>query len=198
MSHSPNPYAETSAPPNPYAPAVISSGDPTFASDSERIRRQHLAHEASIKSIGILFFLGVLSLFVGGIANIIAAISGATPPEMFVVALVVGVVCLVLSVLMLIVAVGFRKLAPWARIPGMIFAGIGMLAVPVGTIINGYILYLLASAKGKMVLSPEYRKIIFETPHIQCKTAVVVWILLGILGFVILLGILGGLVGAIS
>ena len=195
MSDFQNPYSQSDAQPNPYAPAVISSGDPTVGSRSEQIRKQHLSHEASVKSIGILYILGGLAGIGFGIMFIVQALDGTLPGEAVMITLIVGIVCLLLSAFQLMVAVGLRKLAPWVKIPGMILAGIGLLGFPVGTLINGYILYLLASAKGTMVLSPEYKKIIAETPHIKYKTSIVIWILLGLLGFVILLAIFGALVG---
>ncbi|RYD47808.1 MAG: hypothetical protein EOP83_27455 [Verrucomicrobiaceae bacterium] len=73
---------------------------------------------------------------------------------------------------------GLRKLRPWAKIPAAILAGISLLSIPVGTVIGGYILYLLFSAKGRMVLSPEYADIIAQTPHLRYRTPRWIWILL--------------------
>jgi hypothetical protein len=50
-----------------------------------------------------------------------------------------------------------------------------------GTLINGYILYLLLSAKWEMVFSAEYRDIIDATPHIKYRTSILIWMLLGII-----------------
>ncbi len=59
---------------------------------------------------------------------------------------------------MLVVARGVRKLAPWARITTIVLAAIGLLGFPVGTLINGYILYLMLSKKGKRIFEDDYRR----------------------------------------
>jgi hypothetical protein len=55
------------------------------------------------------------------------------------------------------------------------FAFLGLIAFPIGTIINAYILYLLLSAKGKYVFSADYRAVITATPHIRYKMSFIVW-----------------------
>ena len=42
---------------------------------------------------------------------------------------------------------------------------LGMMAVPLGTMVNGFILYVVFSEKGKYVLSPEYKEVIRMTAH---------------------------------
>ena len=61
------------------------------------------------------------------------------------------------------------------------FSVIGLLAIPVGTIISGYFLYLLLSKKGTVIFSPQYKQIIAATPHIKYKTSKIVIALLLIL-----------------
>jgi hypothetical protein len=63
---------------------------------------------------------------------------------------------------------------------------LGLCAVPVGTLINGYILYLVASEKGATVMTEQYRQIVEQTPHIIYKTSAIVWFLLAL---VIMLGL---------
>jgi hypothetical protein len=91
---------------------------------------------------------------------------------------------------------GLNKLKSWARISAALFAGVGLLAFPIGTLINGYILYLLLSAKGKMVFSDEYREIIEQTPEIKYKTSKVLWfflfLLLGLIGLGIVVALFAG------
>ena len=84
---------------------------------------------------------------------------------------------------------GFRKLKAWIKIPGSIFAALGLLGFPLGTLINGYILYLIHSKKGQMVLSEEYRDAIAATPHIKYKTPIYLVILLALVILVIFGGI---------
>ena len=65
--------------------------------------------------------------------------------------------------------------------PAIIISGIGLLAIPVGTLLHGYFLYLLLSQKGKTVFSDGYKQIIVETPCVKNKTSNALWIVLGIL-----------------
>ena len=187
--------------PNPYAPAVVTT--PQADNDVEAVRRRYLSHEASIKSIGGLFLLGgLLGLALGGmwIAVGIGVMGGPPsppkpnqPPEIAVRFLAFGLIALLLSVGQLVAAVGLRALKPWSRIPAAILAGIGLLGFPLGTLINGYVLYLLLSAKGTMVFSPQYQNVMAQTKHIKYKTSIIAWIFLGILVALILFGIIGGI-----
>jgi hypothetical protein len=69
----------------------------------------------------------------------------------------------------------------WARVPAIILAVIGLLGFPIGTLLNAYVLWLLASRKGRMVLSAEYASIVEATPHMKYRTPIVLWILLGVI-----------------
>ena len=51
----------------------------------------------------------------------------------------------------------------------------------IGTLINGYIIWLILSKKGRLILSPEYAAIVEATSHIKYRTSIVVWILLGLI-----------------
>ena len=79
------------------------------------------------------------------------------------------------------VGYGLRRLKRWSRVPSGILSGLGLLAIPIGTLINAYILYLIFSKKGKMVFSDEYHDIIKQTPHIKYRTSIVIWVVLGVL-----------------
>ncbi|MGB0370854.1 MAG: DUF4339 domain-containing protein [Opitutales bacterium] len=140
--------------------------------DVRAIRMEHLKHEASLKSVGILFFLGSGLMIFGGVMQILAAV-GSGDPEMVAAIGGAAAVSIVLGLLFFLVAYGYRKLKPWIRIPGGILAGIGLLGFPLGTLLNGYILYLLFSKKGKMVFSKEYAEIIQATPDIKYRTSLI-------------------------
>lgn len=150
--------------------------------NSERIRQEHIKHEASVKSVGILYFLGSVFMILGG------AISLANGDG---VSLVVGLFFVAIGGLQIWVGIGLRRLRPWARIPTGILSGLGLLGFPLGTLINAYILYLIFSQKGKTVFSEEYQRIIEETPHIKYKTSIVVWVLVGLLVALVGFGLLG-------
>jgi hypothetical protein len=167
---------------NPYAPPQarvddVSGADPA----AEAIRREHIQHETSVRSIGLLYYLGGTVMVLGGIAVLVGA-TLAQPPGNAVVAVVVGsILYLGLGVLSLFVARGVRQLRDWARTTTIVLSFIGLLAFPVGTLINGYILYLLFSAKGKRVFAPDYAAIVAATPHITYRTSLAAWIVLALL-----------------
>lgn len=164
---------------NPYAPpeaevADISGADP----EAEAIRQEHIRHESSIRSVGVLYYLGGILMLIGGIAFLGAGAIGEVAVG-FTIAL--GAVYLVLGVLSIFVARDLRRFKPWARIATIVFSGIGLLGFPLGTLINGYILYLVLSQKGRRIFEPDYPDIVAATPHIKYRTSIVVWIVLGIL-----------------
>jgi hypothetical protein len=161
---------------NPYAPPRAHVDDAAQSnSEAEEIRQEHIKHETSVRSIGILYYLS------GGamVALAIALIAG--PARTGTLSAGIGVIYLGIGVLMLFVARGVRKLRPWARTTTTVLAIIGLLGFPVGTLINGYILYLLHSKKGKRIFEEDYQDIIEATPHVKYRTSVVVWIVLGLL-----------------
>lgn len=152
---------------------------------AEEMRKEHLKHEASVKSVGILYYLGGVGLFLAGIL-FLAALGSRGGGE----AAVIGAVLLVLGAGQLWVGAGVRRLKSWARIPVGILSGFGLLGFPMGTLINGYILYLVFSKKGQTVFSDEYRIVIEQTPHIKYRTSIVVWIFLGLVLVLIGIGII--------
>ena len=77
---------------------------------------------------------------------------------------------------------GLRQQKPWSRIIATVGSVISLIGFPMGTIIGGYILYLLWGEKGRTVFSPAYTGVIAATPHLKYKTSIIVWILLGLLG----------------
>lgn len=162
---------------NPFqAPEVPFSDGHLAEGNAEAIRREYLSHEASVKSIGLLYFLGAFFFLIATLF-VLQAQTGSGSVESTFLSL-----CLpILGLLQLFTAYGLRKLKSWARIPTGLISGIGLLSFPIGTLINAYILYLIFSAKGKMVFSDDYRSIIDQTPHIKYKTSAVVWVLLFIL-----------------
>jgi hypothetical protein len=174
-----NPYAAPTALPLEQAPGMFGN--------AEAIRREHIGHEASVKSIGTLYFLGGIGLV------IVAAFAGFTPDfptsrEGTMATVVTVAIILAIAALQFWLGTGLRRLNRVARGVSAVFAGIGLLGFPLGTIINGYILYLLVSRKGNMVFSPEYKEVIAQTPHVKYKTSIIVWIILGIFVLVIVGG----------
>ncbi len=174
---------------NPYAPGVVQQKH--VHSEVEAIRHAHLSHEASVKSIGLLYLIGSGMLLLAGTGYFITGIAmlndGNRPGEPSLaqfgaVMLAIGAFLVIYAVAQIVVAIGLRKLSPWSKIPAAVIAAIGLIFFPIGTLINGYVLYLLFSKKGTMVFSPRYKDVIFQTPHMKYKTSIVVWVLVGLLG----------------
>ena len=154
---------------------------------AEQIRTDHIKHEASVKSVGFLYFLASAFLILAGVGSVATGGQGGE--------IGLGAVFLCLGLLQIWVGIGLRRLKSWARIPTAILSGIGLLGFPFGTIINGYILYLVLCQKGRTVFSDDYKRVIEQTPHIKYKTSIVVWMLLGLLLLLIGLGVVGILWG---
>ena len=138
----------------------------------EAARHALLKHEASVKSVGILYLLGGIFLVFGALTAV------STGREKVV---SIGALLGALGVLELWLWSGLRKLRRNVRVPAMILAGIGLLGFPLGTIISAYILYVLGSKKGDRVFSDEYAQVIAATPHIKCNLSLVTKVVLAIL-----------------
>jgi hypothetical protein len=177
---------------NPYAPPSARVADVSGAdTEAEAIRREHIKHEASVRSVGILYYIG--GAFMSFAAIVLGAALAFTeePPAL---TIVLAGVYLVMGPLSLAVGRGIRTLQPWARTACIVLSLIGLLGFPVGTLINGYILYLMLARKGRRLFEPDYPAIVAATPHIKYRTSIFVWIVLAI----ILLGVVAGFVIGLS
>lgn len=175
---------------NPYAPPVTDLPAPPIGAvddagiEAETIRWANLKHETSVRSIGLLYYLGAFSLLAMtvsssiGLARVVGAHASA---EAIGEAVGVAVVSLLFAVGSFFMGRGLRNLKRWARIPVCILQGFGLLGFPGGTLLSVYILYLLLGKKGRIVFSDGYQEVIRRTPHIKYKTSIVVWVLLAIL-----------------
>lgn len=195
---------------NPYAVQSTEYMTSPTVGDAESVRRMYLNHEASVKSIGTLYYLGgffgllagVLYLGIGFVA-LTGGLSGQQAGEnermIFAVTMwVFSLFVLTLTGVQLWTAYGLRRLRPYSRIAASVIAGIGLLGFPLGTLIGGYVLYLMLSAKGEFVFSPQYRAVIEQTPHIKYKSSIIVRILVGILIFFLLLALFGGILSVVG
>jgi hypothetical protein len=226
MSNDPHDPSFRNADDNPYAPpqAPIGGADsadlPSDLAEAEAIRRTYLSHEASVKSIGSLHYLGVIFGVVGLGIFILSALSrnGEMADGMNSAPFIGAVVYLLVIVsLNLVLGVGLTGLRPWARWTEVTLASfllmvyllmgtVGLVVVARGrsvgsaetggmlvmSLILSYIIYLLLSKKASMVFSPEYRLIIERTPHIKYRTS---WIVKGcLIVLVVVIGI--GIVAA--
>ena len=168
---------------NPYAAPAARVDDVPANAEAEAIRREHINTEASLKAVGFLYYLGGVLVLVAGIVSLGGRPTGDDNPA------VIGALLIALSVAQAFAGYGVRALLRWGRVLGCILSAIGLLGFPFGTLINGYILYLFLSKKGRTVFSPEYKDVIASTPHVKYRTSIIVWIFLALLVGLILVGV---------
>lgn len=172
---------------NPYAATALESGIASSATDEnefERIRRRHLSHEASIKAIALLYYMGAAICLLTGTMLILALTTQGN-------VISAGIGILPFGIVFGVVGFGLRGLRPWARPFTILLSTVGLLGFPVGTLISAYMLYLMLSPKGRLVLSAEYAEIVESTPHIFYRTSAIVWFFLILLLIVLAIGMVG-------
>ncbi len=193
MTQHDNPFA------SPLADAGIVAADDVEVSDARRIRQEHLKHEASVKSIGTLYYLGFgACAFFGvitGVTLVTIAIQEEIGPAELAVTIVVCGLYFGMAALDFYVGWGLKRLDRRVKIVAGVLSVLGLIAIPIGTLINAYVLYLLFSRKGTMVFSEHYREVIRQTPDMRYRTSWIVIVLAVILGAVIIAGIVAALVG---
>ncbi len=195
-----NPYAPPPQGParnpeyNPYAPpsATLTTRTAATPDDAVAIRRELLKHETSVRSIGTLYMFGFVVLVIGAVGMVIVAAMAEQDTGVF---LALVVLYGLLAWLNYYLGTGLRRLDRKVRGLVTLFAVIGLIGFPIGTLINGYILYLLHSDKGKRVMTPEYQAIIAQTPHIQYKTPVWLIAVVVVVLVVIVLAIVAAVAG---
>ncbi len=205
MSDEPTRFQQpiTAEPLNPYAPSANVAITSPESTEAESIRRKYLSHEASVKSIALLYGIGAVFLIPIGLATVVGGIAIAIQDDGIAEGAVEGVVVTLAGVFYVCIglfqaytAYGLRRLSNGGRIGGIVLSVFGLIGFPIGTLISAYILYLLISAKGKVVFSEPYRQVIAQTPHIKYKTSIVVWVFLGILLLIIGLAVLAAIFAA--
>ncbi len=171
---------------NPYA--APKSQVLQVTSEDEEIRKQHINTEGTMKSVGTLYYFGAFMLVLYGLILMGTGLSAMKEGSW--VAVLIGVVLLALGIGQGRLAYGLSRLSSWARTPTIVLSSIGLLAIPVGTLINIYILVRITGQKGQFIFTPEYQRIIAATPHVKRKTSVVAWVVL----IVLLLILIGSIV----
>jgi hypothetical protein len=217
------PPRKLSADTNPYAPPdavldlepieLIPIGDLAAA---EAVRQAHIGHESSVKSIGMLHYLGAFFVLLGSGVLLFNALSDQVPGPPMTRGLMIGlgVVYLAMSGLHLALGIGLTRLQSWARWTDVVLIALalsfyGIMAITLivmrggpsqligillGSAILLYILYLLLSARSTTIFSPEYKTIIAQTPHIKYRTSVILKIFVVLLVVVFVLAVIGALV----
>ncbi len=171
---------------NPYAAPQSQVLQAT--TQDEIVRREYINTEASIKSVGLLYYLGALALIIVGVILCTNNHAGID-----ISALLPGGLLLFLGIGIGFVAHGLRRLQSWARYPTIVLSSIavliGLIKLSGGIVIHIYILAKLLGKQAPFVMTPEYQRIIAATPHVKRKTSIVVKVLLVLL-LIILIGII--------
>lgn len=160
---------------DPYVPpaAPVAPG----VADAEALRRGHIGREATIRSIGLLYYLTSVLLLLGGVSLMVTGAEALDP----VLGPVAGAGMLVVAVVYFVIGRGLRGLKASVRAPVAVLSALGLLSFPVGTAVNGLVLFAVFSPKGSVVFSPEYQAAIPLTPHVRYRTSPLVWVALGVL-----------------
>jgi hypothetical protein len=171
---------------NPYAApkAAVEDISDSANPQADAIRRAHISHEASIRSIGTLYYLGAFFMIAGTLTAFF--VESSSRPRLSTGPVVILVFFGLLATGLFVLGRGLRALKPWVRVPTSILAVLGLAGFPLGTLLNIYILWLIHSQKGKLILSPEYAAIVEATPDIKYRTTLLVWIILGLIVLVLL------------
>ena len=196
----PNPFAAEKPPRfdptvNPYAPTSFVSETDGLELDVEAFRNRYLSHEASIKSVGILYMLPGILVMTFFVIFLLVAIVGALAGNANGLGAVdaAGVIFFFVyggfGALSYYAGWGIRRFQKGPKVIVTILSAIGLIGFPFGTLINGYILYLLHGENGKVVFSDRYQEVIRQTPHIKYKTSIVVKVFAILLLVVIVMGI---------
>ena len=171
---------------------TVSIGNLRDIADTLSVDREGFAllrHETAVRSISALYFFAALFLVLISVPLILQAPHRASLR-------VAGLVYMLLGGGVVVVGVGIRGLQRWVRVPVGVLSGLGLLAVPIGTLLNGYALYLVFGRKGRVVFSPDYQEIVERTPHLRQRTSPLVialgLLILGLIGFWVLRALYSG------
>jgi len=153
------------------------------------VRSAHIAHEATLRSAGLLYFVAAIFLV------LLAAITlyRGTPAETTTTLSdpAAAALALAIAAALAVAGYGLREIKPWARVPVMSISTLGLFYFPVGTMICGYILYMVLNQKGQVIFSQEYQGIIEATPQIGYRTPLIAWVLLGLILLILFSASLG-------
>ena len=163
-------------PTNPYAPPTAEVGPGADApTDALAIRQEYIKHEASLRSFGGLYLFGGVSFLFVTVAVLPLLLSD----EGFEGGWAILGLSIPLSLSYFWVGSGLRRLDPGVRLWASLLAALGSLSFPIGTLMGGYLLYLLHGAKGKVVFGDGYPQIVAATSHLKRPTSVLTWGFLG-------------------
>jgi len=176
-----SPWSESASrsfePVNPYAPTDFAAHSPLANAADAEVRKAYLGHEASIQGIGALYLLGAFFMtLIGGVGSVVALVGMiSSTMDGSAATFTVCVFYLLLGGLQGWVGLGLRRLDRKVRAVAIGLSVIGLIGIPIGTIISAYFLYLLGGQKGKFVFSDEYARVRAATPEMKYRTSPWAW-----------------------
>lgn len=173
-----NPFAAPEA--EISAPAMVG---PDVAA-AEVIRKEHISSEKNLQTIGFLMLIGGFFTALFGVIFLVSALQIEREPEDKAAAIGMSLFYLLWGGFSIQVARGLRRFKNRSRVWACVLMLPGIISP-----VTWLFLYCLMNKKGKFVCTPEYARIIEQTPHVQYKTSVVVKIFGLLLLGVIMLGI---------
>ncbi len=170
---------------NPYAPTLHAAESEIDVHDEESIRRKYINHETNIKSIGSLFVLFSIVIFIVAlVTESVASPRAASFSPLYI------AFWTTLATAQLIAAFGLYRFQSWARMLAIPISIVWLAGIGLGTLLGLFFLYLLLSRKGAYVFSDEYKSIRKATPQVKYKMSaismmIVVGLLLIIVAFIV-------------
>ena len=158
---------------NPYQ-APVSAGGPPGApgdvADAERVRREYLKLETNMRSLGLLQLLGGFTCAIAAVAQLLDG------------GVLLGAALAALAGLSAATGVEMRRLSERGRQLAIVSYGVGMISIPVGTIVGGLVVYHCVWGKGRFVFTRDYAAVMAATPHIKYRSrlAVIVAVVFGL------------------
>ena len=150
------------------------------APSDESVRRKHIECEQNINSIAGLMILGGLLAALGSIVFAVVFPVSTNFAHTF-----LAGVCGVLAAGHLIVSVGLFRLQAWARPWAILISTLWLLAFPFGTVIAVGAIFTLVRPAASVVLTDDYKQLVFRTPHIRHTTSITSLVF----GLIVLIGI---------
>ena len=190
---------------NPYAPptadlnATFGGGtlnpSPTMSvAKAEAIRTELLMTETNLRGFGALYLFAAFGSVLAGFGlAAFAATQGIDDVESIFMITFTGFVVLVIAAVYGFVGLGLRRLDPKVKIAATVLGGLSLLSIPIGTLLGGWLLYLLHGEKGQRVFALDYPEVMRLTPHIQRRTSPIVWVFVGLLLLIVVAGVMAGL-----
>ncbi len=158
--------------------------------DVRQIRQDHLEQEANLRSLEIIYYV---------LAAVLVVLSAMFVRRMFYIGFfdaglaIFACGLLLIAVFLFWIGRQFRYLTFTAAVIGSLVAVVGLLAIPFGTLLGTLTLYSIWCKKGRYIFTPEYRRVIAETPDIRCRTGGVIlafFLLMVVLTTLVLLAVI--------